>query len=228
MVCDTHRDVVKVVVSPVDDDAEDGAIQNDGNEKDQHHSDLHTGGSASRHTPTEHLTQSTASVLPEVRPTMTTITMQPVMILLTRVFSGKYGSSAPVTGFLTVIGAMAVNSGRGRSCYGLMSTTVNNFKHTESVIVRQTGVTAQHLNPLKLRAVPAVSQSGTSPLPVLQEGDGPQRHEDAEEQGSSIIKHQTHLQHKWILRRTRKSTVSARKTTNKKTYPTLYVTQMLE
>lgn len=44
--------------------------------------------------------------------------MQPVRVLLSRLFSGKYGSSAPVTGFLMVIGAMAVNSGRGRSCGG--------------------------------------------------------------------------------------------------------------
>ena len=50
--------------------------------------------------------------------TMTTMTMQPVRDLLKRLFSGKYGSSAPVTGFLMVIGAMAVNSGRGRSCRG--------------------------------------------------------------------------------------------------------------
>lgn len=47
---------------------------------------------------------------------MMMMTMQPVKILLNRLFSGKYGSSAPVTGFLMVIGAMAVNSGRGRSC----------------------------------------------------------------------------------------------------------------
>lgn len=50
------------------------------------------------------------------RLTMMMMTMQPVRVLLNRLFSGKYGSSAPVTGFLMVIGAMAVNSGRGRSC----------------------------------------------------------------------------------------------------------------
>lgn len=42
-------------------------------------------------------------------------TEQPVRVRFRRLASGKYGSSAPVTGFLIVIGAMAVNSGRGRS-----------------------------------------------------------------------------------------------------------------
>lgn len=51
-----------------------------------------------------------------------------------------------------------------------------------------------HLNVLKVRAVPAVRQSRTCPLPVLQEGDGPQRHEDTEEHCSSVIKQQSHLQ----------------------------------
>lgn len=31
------------------------------------------------------------------------------------VFSGKYGSLTPVTGFCSIVGAMAANSGRGRS-----------------------------------------------------------------------------------------------------------------
>lgn len=47
---------------------------------------------------------------------MMTMIMQPVSTRLKRFFSGKYDSSAPVNGFLIVMGAMAVNSGRGRSC----------------------------------------------------------------------------------------------------------------
>lgn len=51
-----------------------------------------------------------------------------------------------------------------------------------------------HLNVLEFRAVPAVSQSRTTSLPVLQEGDGPQRHEDAQKHGSSIIEQEASLQ----------------------------------
>lgn len=52
----------------------------------------------------------------------------------------------------------------------------------------------RNLNVLELGAVPAVSQSCTTSLPVLQEGDGPQRYEDTEKHCSSIIKQDTCLQ----------------------------------
>ena len=41
--------------------------------------------------------------------------MQLVRVRLNLRDSGKYGSSAPVTGFLVVMGAIAANSGLGRS-----------------------------------------------------------------------------------------------------------------
>lgn len=43
------------------------------------------------------------------------MTIDPATILLKRFCLGKYGSSSPVIGFLVVMGAMAVNWGRGRS-----------------------------------------------------------------------------------------------------------------
>lgn len=43
------------------------------------------------------------------------ITMEPVNMRDSLVFSGKYGSLTPVTGFCSIVGAMAANSGRGRS-----------------------------------------------------------------------------------------------------------------
>lgn len=41
----THRVADEAVSRLVDDESEDGAIQNDGDEEHQHHSDLHTGRS---------------------------------------------------------------------------------------------------------------------------------------------------------------------------------------
>lgn len=41
--------------------------------------------------------------------------ISPAMTRFTRFCLGKYGSSAPVIGFSIVMGAMAVNWGRGRS-----------------------------------------------------------------------------------------------------------------
>lgn len=49
------------------------------------------------------------------RLTIITMTMEPVNIRDSLVFSGKYGSLTPVTGFSSMVGAMAANSGRGRS-----------------------------------------------------------------------------------------------------------------
>lgn len=47
--------------------------------------------------------------------TISTMTMEPVNMRDSLVFSGKYGSLTPVTGFSSTVGAVAANSGRGRS-----------------------------------------------------------------------------------------------------------------
>lgn len=52
----------------------------------------------------------------------------------------------------------------------------------------------QYLNVLEFGAVPAVSQSCAASLPVLVEGDGPQRYENAQKHCSSIIKQDARLQ----------------------------------
>lgn len=62
-----------------------------------------------------------------------------------------------------------------------------------SLIDRFEKWTDAHLNLLKVGAVPAVRQSGTRPFPVLQEGNSPQRHEDAEEDCASIVKKYANL-----------------------------------
>lgn len=72
-----------------------------------------------------------------------------------------------------------------------------NFFHTGSqftplfISCWETGVRRvwdRNLNILKVRAVPVVSKSWTGSLPVLQEGDSPQGHEDTQKHCSSIIK----------------------------------------
>lgn len=52
----------------------------------------------------------------------------------------------------------------------------------------------EHLDLLEVRAVPAMGLGGAASLPVLVEGDGPQRHEDTEEDGSSIVEEDSCLQ----------------------------------
>lgn len=99
---------------------------------------------------------------------MMMMTMQPVRVLLNRLFSGKYGSSAPVTGFLMVIGAMAVNSGRGRSCQRceIHKFTLRLERYSQKFTNSQTSrnnplvnlATASHLDVLEFGAVPAVRQ----------------------------------------------------------------------
>lgn len=46
---------------------------------------------------------------------------------------------------------------------------------------------------MEVHAVPVVSQCGHLPLPVLQEGDGPEGHEDTEEDGPRVVKQVAHL-----------------------------------
>lgn len=46
---------------------------------------------------------------------------------------------------------------------------------------------------MEVHAVPVVSQRGHLPLPVLQEGDGPEGHEDAEEDGARVVEQVAHL-----------------------------------
>lgn len=46
---------------------------------------------------------------------------------------------------------------------------------------------------MEVHAVPVVSQRGHLPLPVLQEGDGPEGHEDAEEDGAWVVEQVAHL-----------------------------------
>lgn len=48
-------------------------------------------------------------------PTIMIMTIEPAKIRWRRLRLGKYGSSAPVIGFIIVMGAVAVNWGRGRS-----------------------------------------------------------------------------------------------------------------
>lgn len=48
--------------------------------------------------------------------------------------------------------------------------------------------TRPHLDILELRAVPLVSQGRIGPLPELQEQHCPQGHEDAEEDGPTVVK----------------------------------------
>lgn len=120
-------------------------------------------------------------------------TTKPAKIRWMRLRLGKYGSSAPVIGFIIVMGAMAVNWGRGRSWEGggkgirgvcwLLSIQFWN-------VLQRAG---PHLNVLKLRAVPAMCQGCVCPLPELQEQHCPQGHEDAEEDGPTVVKEPARL-----------------------------------
>lgn len=46
---------------------------------------------------------------------------------------------------------------------------------------------------MKIHAVPVVSQRGILTLPVLEEGDGPEGHEHAEEHCARVVKEVAHL-----------------------------------
>ena len=50
-----------------------------------------------------------------------------------------------------------------------------------------------HLLLVEIHTVPVVSQGGHLAFPVLQEGDGPEGHEDAEEHCTRVIEQVAHL-----------------------------------
>ena len=59
----------------------------------------------------------------------------------------------------------------------------------------------RYLDVLEVGAVPAVRQGRAASLPVLQEGDGPQRHEDTEKHGAPVVKQETCLKRiRWLVR----------------------------
>lgn len=48
---------------------------------------------------------------------------------------------------------------------------------------------------VEVHAVPVMSQRGHLSLPVLQEGNGPEGHEDTEEDGARVVKQVAQLPH---------------------------------
>lgn len=117
-----HQDCVPCVVHH---SADNSSVHDHRDEEDHHHTELT--GEAKRSGSALRPEGSQLSPAPQPRPlpgmcwgqgtplTMMMMAMDPVRMRERRSRSGKYGSFTPVTGFCSMRGAMAANSGRGRS-----------------------------------------------------------------------------------------------------------------
>lgn len=98
--------------------------------------------------------------------------MDPVNMREIRAFSGKYGSFTPVTGFSSIAGAIAANSGRGGSC-----PISHHFWSAHQPFIQTYNILnleiTSNLIFMEIHAVPVVSESGILAFPVFQKRDSP-------------------------------------------------------
>lgn len=245
----THREGEETVLRLVDEDAEDGTVQNDANDKHQHHDNLHTGRSnhwvwvickmplkyqmtrnnsqarvyshhvavswhtragspwwwwpcsQSRFSWTAFLQESTAPLLQSLGFSWSWV---PWLWTLDGVAPVDMESFHVTHTYIFIFT-------KSCSCWGKPTHPMDKIKTGPmtslplkiNVWICVNVFCERHLNVLEVWTVPAVRQSCTTSLPVLQEGDSPQRHEDTEKHRPSIIKQETHLhrdrqvQHVW-------------------------------